>query len=258
MWVKYLTIATAKYDDRFETTIKKYKASGLRIVADYLLTKARKSKRTSVAFSFGLNYLNSFIEQNFKDSKHTYNIQTILTPIKKEQIDVYKLLNSFVTYLQNNTKNGANLTPKSIYNYVATARSYFVYNDIDISPNKFKYKVTLPAIYHEDEEPIDSTDIKEILNHCANRNLKAYLLVLASGRMRAIVALTIRECDIDFSGIDFADSADRSQPARIHIRKEYSKTRTDRYTYISNEAARYLHNWIEWKYRDRHLEVNVL
>jgi len=72
--------------------------------------------------------------------------------------------------------------------------------------------------------------------------------------MRAIEALTIRECDIDFSGIDFADSTDRNNPARIYLRKEYSKTRTDRYTFISNEAARYLHEWIEWKYRDRHLE----
>ena len=51
---------------------------------------------------------------------------------------------------------------------------------------------------------------KNYINHCSNRRLKAYLLVLASGGMRAIEALTIRECDIDFSGIDFADSTDRS------------------------------------------------
>ena len=72
---------------------------------------------------------------------------------------------------------------------------------------------------------------KNYINHCSNRRLKAYLLVLASGGMRAIEALTIREYDIDFSGIDFADSTDRGNPARIHLRKEYSKTRTDRYTH---------------------------
>jgi hypothetical protein len=42
--------------------------------------------------------------------------------------------------------------------------------------------------------------------------------------------------------------------AVIRVRKEYAKTRTERRIYISNEAARYLHQWIEWKYRDRSKE----
>ena len=178
--------------------------------------------------------------------------------LRQNDIDVYKLLNSFVTYLQNETKNGGNLTLKSIENYIVAVRSYFQYSDVDISPAKFKYRVSLPPVYHEDEEDIDSTDIKEILNHCANRRLKAYLLVLASGGMRAVEGLAIRECDIDFSGINFSDPNDRNIPAVIRIRKEYSKTRTERHIFISNEAARYLHYWIEWKYRDRHAENKQL
>jgi integrase len=100
---------------------------------------------------------------------------------------------SFVTHLQNNIKNGADLMPKTLDNYMVAARSYFQYNDIDISPAKFKYKISMPPIYREDEQAIDSTDIKEILNHCTIRRLKAYLLVLASGGMRAVEALAIRE-----------------------------------------------------------------
>jgi integrase len=141
---------------------------------------------------------------------------------------------------------------------MVAARSYFQYNDIEIMPSKFRYRISLPPVYREDEEAIDSNDIKEILHHCDNRRLKAYLLVLASGGMCAVEALAIRECDIDFSGINFSDPSDRSQPARIHIRKEFAKTRTERYIYISNEAARYLHDWIEWKYRDRHAENRSL
>jgi integrase len=79
------------------------------------------------------------------------------------------------------------------------AKSYFQYNDVDISPAKFKYKVSMPPMYREDEEAIDSTDIKEILNHCSNRRLRAYLLVLTSSGARAKEALSLRECDIDFS-----------------------------------------------------------
>ena len=106
---------------------------------------------------------------------------------------------------------------------MAVARSYFLYNDVEISSTKFKYKISLPPVYHEDEEAIDSTDIKEILNHCSNRRLKAYLLMLASGGMRAIEALAIRECDLDFTGINFDDPNDRENPAGVRIRKEYPR-----------------------------------
>jgi Phage integrase family len=75
--------------------------------------------------------------------------------------------------------------------------------------------------------------------------------VLASGGLRAVEALAIRQCDIDFNGINFADINDKSNPVSIKIRKEYTKTRTARTIFISNEAARYLHYWIEWKYRKR-------
>jgi integrase len=241
--------------DKLEKIISKCKARGLTTLVDYLANKARKSRRTAVSFWFGLEHLNRFIEQSYKG----YNIETVLPTLKtqakvKNKIDVYKLLDGFISYLQNDSRNGHNLTPKSIHNYMTAARSYFQYNDIDISPSKFKYRISLPPLYREDEEAIDSNDIKEILHHCDNRRLKAYLLVLASGGMRAIEALGIRECDIDFSGINFAVPNDTANPAGIRIRKEFAKTRTERHIFISNEAARFLHNWIEWKYRDRHLE----
>jgi integrase len=69
--------------------------------------------------------------------------------------------------------------------------------------------------------------------------------------MRAMEALAIRECDIDFSSINFADANDTSEPATVRIRKEYAKTRKERRIFISNEAARYLHDWINWIYRDK-------
>jgi integrase len=236
--------------NRFDNLINRYRTRGLTAVADFLTAKARKSKRTVLTFSFVIDYLNKFIEQNYSG----YNIQTILTPIKKGDIDIYKLLNDFVSYLQNDTTNCRDLSPATFNLYISAAKSYFVFNDIDISFSKFKYRVSLPTVHRQDEEAIDSTDIKEILHHCNNRRLKAFILVLASGGMRASEALAIRECDIDFSKINFGNLEDRSEPAGIRIRKEYSKTRTERRIFISNEAARYLHEWIEWKYRDRTAE----
>jgi integrase len=241
--------------NRFDNLINKYRTRGLDAVADFLTTKSRKSKRTVLTFSFVIDYLNKFIIQNYNGK---YNIQTILPSLKSEsksdsdieKIDVYKLLNNFVTYLQNDTANGSNLSPATLNLYISAAKSYFQFNDIDIHPSRFKYRVSLPTVRREDERAIDSNDIKEILHHCNNRRLKAFILVLASGGMRASEALAIREIDIDFG----SSLTDKNEPAKVKIRKEYSKTRTERRIFISNEAARYLHEWIEWKYRDRTAE----
>ena len=65
--------------------------------------------------------------------------------------------------------------------------------------------------------------------------------MLASGGLRAIEGLSLRLKDCDFS----------VSPSKIHIRKEYSKTRVARTVYISNEATSYLKQWIDWKYRDK-------
>lgn len=59
--------------------------------------------------------------------------------------------------------------------------------------------------------------------------------------MRAVEALAIRNKDIFFD----------SNPTRIHIRKEFSKTRVARAIYISDEATKFLKEWIKFRYRDR-------
>lgn len=126
---------------------------------------------------------------------------------------------------------------------MGSLRSYLTYYDIDVVPSKFKRKVKIPRPYQEDEEALDIRDIRNILLVCSNRRLKAYILVLASGGggFRAVEALAIRFKDIDFS----------SSPTRIHVRKEYSKTTVSRDVYISDEATKFLKDWINWKYKDK-------
>ena len=106
----------------------------------------------------------------------------------------------------------------------------------------------MPKIYREDEEPLDTSDIRRILLSCNNRRLKVFLLVLASGGMRAGEALAIRNVDLDFL----------VSPTKVHIRKEYSKTRVARDVYISAEATYFLKQWLDWKYKnpDRERKFN--
>ena len=191
----------------------------------------RNSLSSRYAYQNGLNHFQRFLSQTT-----SYNLETILKPLAENEINPYELLDGFVSYLQT-----SNLSPLSIELYVASIRSYFAFNDVDIIPSKFKRKVKMPKSYREDEEPLDVNDIRKILLNCNNRRLKVYLLLLASGGMRALEGLAIRLSDIDFS----------VNPTKIRIRKEFAKTRTSRDIYISDEATYYLKQWIDWKYRDK-------
>ena len=199
----------------------------------FLSSIERNSLNSRYSYLYGLVHFQRFLLQRYPD----YNVETILKPLTENKIDVYELLDCFISYLQ--TSN-ATLTPSSIQLYMASVRSYFAYNDIDIIPSKFKRKVKMPKSYHEEEEPLDASDIRKILLACNNRRLKTYLLVLASGGMRAVEGLAIRIKDIDLS----------VNPTKIHIRKEYAKTRVARDIYISNEATLYLKQWLDWKYNN--------
>ena len=61
--------------------------------------------------------------------------------------------------------------------------------------------------------------------------------------MRAGEALSIRIKDLDL----------HSKPVKLFIRGEYTKTRTDRSIFLTDEAAHQLKSWIDYKYRNRRI-----
>lgn len=117
-----------------------------------------------------------------------------------------------------------NTSASTIQTYMAAIRGYLGYYDIDIIEQKFKNKVTMPKNRKEDERPLDSADIRQIILAITNRRLRAYCLVLASGGMRAVEALAIQLKNIDFS----------RQPTKIYMKDQYSKNRLPREIYISD------------------------
>ena len=149
------------------------------------------------------------------------------------------MIDDFVSYLVSKHKN--KLSPNAVALYVAALRSYLLFHDIDIVPAKFKRRVRLPKNHRENEEPLDASDIRKILLSYNNRRLKAYILILASGAMRALEAIAIRNSDIDYS----------MSPTRIHIRSQFTKTKVSRDIYISDEATKFLKEWLDFKYRDK-------
>ena len=149
-------------------------------VNEFLDAKGRNSKSSKLAYSSALEHLKNVIDDKYS----LYNYDNIIEAILHNEVDVYELLNNFISYAMNR-----NISPKSIKAYISAIKSYFGWFDVDIIPNKFKRRVALPTVNRIDEEAIEASDIRKILLACNNRRLKAYLLVLASGGMRAVEGL---------------------------------------------------------------------
>jgi hypothetical protein len=66
-------------------------------------------------------------------------------------------------------------------------------------------------------------------------------MLLAATGMRATEALSVRNKDFDF----------KSNPSRLFVRGEYTKTRTDRTIILTEEIKHQLNAWLNYKYRTR-------
>jgi integrase len=246
------------------STPKPKHSNGLKIASQvdfprartFLESVARGSKNSKSSYEIGLKHFQGFLNSNISNRDninsnganndyyhhHRYNIETMLLALQSNKLNVYELLDSFVSYLVN-MPHQPSMAPKSIAVYIYVVRSYLQYHDIDINPAKFRRRVRLPKVPREDERPIDAGEIRNILLACNNRRLKAYILVLASGGMRAIEGLALRYRDIDFT----------VSPTKMHLRKEFTKTKAARDIYISDEATKYLKQWLDWKYREERI-----
>jgi integrase len=198
----------------------------LKPVQAFLQCKEINSTNTSKAYLTALVHFNNFVSPG--------TAETILQSLTCNKQNVYEMLNLFLAdQLKSVSKKTATL-------HLHAITSYLGFHDVDIIPSKFKKKVTVPKLIREDEQAIDIRDVRKILLKCNNRRLKTYLLVLASGGMRTVEGLAIRIKDIDFN----------VNPTKIRIRGDFSKTKTARDIYISDEATKYLQDWINWKYRN--------
>ena len=207
---------------------------------DTFLDSIRRNSRAS-----GKTYLNGMIHFGKFLRLRELTPNTIIPLLRNQEVDVYMLLNEFVSYLE---KIQPNLSISTIRLYIAVVRSFLEFFDIDIIASKFRRRVKQPKQYRENEQSIDAEDVRNILLKCTNRRLRAYILMLASSGVRAMEACSLRIQDVDFT----------TTPTKIHVRKEFSKTRRARDVYISQEATEYLKVLMEWKYRDKPMQSEDL
>ena len=174
----------------------------------------------------------------FVETKYSLDIDDMISKIKKNKYDPYSLLSGYARYL-----GERNISAFTLKQRVITVKNFLEYHDIDISPRRFKLKVKLPRTIRKNKEALSKEDIAEILNAASDIRLKTYVLLLAATGMRAGEALSIRIKDLDFD----------SNPSKLFVRGEYTKTRTDRIIFLTDEAAHQLKSWLDYKYRTRRI-----
>jgi integrase len=99
----------------------------------------------------------------------------------------------------------------------------------------------LPKAVRKNKQALSKNDVINILNSCANIRLKTYAMLLVATGMRPTEGLSIRIKDIDTT----------SNPVKIFLRGEYTKTKMDRTILLTDEIAQQLNSWMNYKYRTR-------
>jgi integrase len=202
-------------------------------VTIYIRNIRTMSKSTADEYLSRLNNFENFIAMEY-DSHLT--IHDLIAKIKKATLDQYSVLNGYAAYLRN-----CNITTSTLKQRVITVKNFLEYCDVDITPRKFKLKVKLPKVVRKKKEALSKEDTIDILNICDNIRLRTYVMLLAATGMRAVEALSIRIKDLDFD----------SNPGKVFVRGEYTKTKVDRIVFLTEEVTQQLKSWLAYKYRTR-------
>jgi len=156
-------------------------------------------------------------------------VEAVIDRVKRGELDVYMVFDRFVAELDK-----AGLSSHSINGYVNRVRQYFAYNDVVVDKTAFRVKVGLPRVEEPDDRAPTVEELRRILAWGKLRT-KALILVLASSGMRLGEAIKLKVKNIDFN----------SRPVKVRLSpKVASKTGEGRITYISDEAAEYLRQYL--------------
>jgi integrase len=182
-----------------------------------------------------LKNFNIFFSQKYNFTLDDYLIS------KTFNVDVYDLLAEYVFYLTSEylSPDGFKLSTIAIKNTVNTVRNFLEYHDIDINPRKYKIKVKPPKVVRQRKEALSKDDVIKILQTCVTPKLRLFVHFLAVTGCRAAEACSVRLMDIDIENY------------KVQIRGEHTKTKEDRYTFITKEFIEQYQEYLKYKYRKR-------
>jgi hypothetical protein len=134
------TLATPQ--EAISTQKPKYKA--LRIASEidfpkvrsFLESIARNSRNSKATYETGLKHFQHFLggAGSNNNNYQNYNVENILSALQAGSVNVYELLDGFVSYfVVHLSHEQQHIAPTSIFLYVYAVRSYLLYYDIDIN-----------------------------------------------------------------------------------------------------------------------------
>jgi len=171
----------------------------------------------------------------FLKEKHNCNEIQLSHRIENKELDVYKVLNEYVIFLD---KKG--IKPKTIRLWFTVVKGYLTHLQVEVFSEKCKQVVKLPKIRRVKKEALTKEVLIKLLRNLDAKSSTAVLVATASG-MRVGEIAGLKLSDIEFN----------RDPVKINIRAETSKTREDRETYLTNEASEalkdYLTRYFGWK-----------
>jgi len=137
----------------------------------------------------------------------------------KNKDEFYLFLNGFVQFMVKD------LHPHSVQTYLSFIKSYFRKYGFKIYNEDVKQFIDMPRITKESRAPLTKKDIKTLIDD-ASPYMRMVILWLESSGMRISEFLQLTKDDVKLN----------LDPIEIHIRAETTKTRTDRVTFISQQA----------------------
>lgn len=135
-------------------------------VKTFLDSIGRNSKQSRKIYNLGLGHFQNFLDNDYNEKSKqpfTLTVETILQPLVQNEIDLYGLLDGFVSYLMtlifnlklnplSDSESQSSLSVNTIMVYLTAIKSYLAYYDIDVIPSKFKRRVKIPKMPREDGE----------------------------------------------------------------------------------------------------------
>src|SRR5687768_15878384 len=109
-----------------------------------------RNKNTARQYHLRLILFAKFVEEKYQTT-----MDNLIQQLKNREYDPYVVLNDFCIFIQKNY----NLSSVTFRDKIITAKTFLEYNDIELSPKKFKLKVRFPKTIFRHKEAIDKEDI---------------------------------------------------------------------------------------------------
>lgn len=195
------------------------------MLTEYISRKKIRSEKTAKTY---ISCINRWAKMQGSSSP-----DELISKIKNGQVDPYVALQSTVSDMVQKK-----LAPKTILTYYAAIKGFLLAEDIELTENKLKNKITLPQTYAVSTDraptPEEMQTILEYATSSPSTKLAILMLATSGLRIAELSSLKVRDVEIDR----------QEGPAMIKLSAKVTKTRKERRTFMTQEAAKLLRDYL--------------